>query len=224
MNFLQLAQKLRQECGVAGTGPLSVVNQNNEAKRLVDYINDAWLEIQGLHDTWGFMREPFSFQTAPDVGDYSPGAAGLTDFRHWHRETLRCYRTADGVADEQWLVEWEYQTFRNTYRYALQTSGRPVVFAVKPKGNDLMFGSIPDGVYTVDGEYQRTPSLLVTDTDTPDIPAHLHMVIVYRAMEFYGMYESAGEVLARAQRGYRQYLTMLEREELPTPYLGDPLA
>jgi hypothetical protein len=229
MNYLQLAQRLRQECGIAGSGPLTVVGQNNEAKRLVDWTNEAWLEIQGLHDNWNFMRQQFSFETAPNVGDYTvdggPGVgAGLTDFRYWHRDTLRCYKTADGIADEQWLVEWEYQTFRNTYRYAEQTNGRPVVFAVKPQGSELMFGSIPDDFYTIDGEYQSTPQPLVADTDVPNIPVHLHIIIVYKAMEFYGLFESAGEVLARAQRGYRQYLTMLEREKLPTPYLGDPLA
>jgi hypothetical protein len=229
MNFLQLAQKLRQECGVAGNGPATVVNQSNEAGRLVSYINDAWLEIQGLHDNWNFMREQFSFTTAPNVGDYTVAGgvgvgAGLTDFRYWHRDTLRCYRTADGIADEQWLVEWEYQTFRNTYRYALQTPGRPVVFAVKPKGSELMFGSIPDDVYTIDGEYQRAPAPLVGDSDVPDIPDNLQMVIVYKAMEFYGLFEAASEVLARARTGYKQNMTMLEREKLPTPYLGDPLA
>lgn len=224
MNYLQLAQKLRQECGVAGSGPTTVVDQIGEAKRLVDYINDAWLEIQGLHDTWNFMREDFSLQTTAGVGDYLPSVASLSDFRHWHRETLRCQKTAYGVSDEQWLVEWDYQVFRDTYRYATQTLGRPVVFAVKRNGSALMLGSIPDDVYTITGEYQRVPTALAADGDTPDIPEHLHMVIVYKAMEFYAMFESAGEVLARAQRGYGRLLTILEREELEEPHLGDPLA
>jgi hypothetical protein len=224
MNYLQLAQRLRQECGVAGTGPLSVVGQVNEAKRLVDYVNDAWLEIQGLHDAWGFMREQFSFNTVALTGDYAPAAVGVTEFKKWNTETLRAYRAADGVNDEQWLVEWEYQTFRNTYRFAQQTPGRPVVFAVNPRDDALMFGSIPDDIYTVAGEYQRTPRPLTLDTDTPDIPTHLHMIIVYKAMGFYGLFESAGEVIARADRGFRQQMTMLEREELATPYIGNALA
>jgi hypothetical protein len=224
MNFLQLAQKLRQECGVAGTGPLSVTGQVNEAKRLVDYINDAWVEIQGLHDTWGFMREDFSFPLVPATGDYTPTAAGLTDWKRWHTDTLRAYRTADGIADEQWLVEWDYQIFRDTYRYSTQTPGRPVVFAVRPKDKALMFGPVPETNYTVVGEYQKLPSQMVLATDTPPIPEPLHIVIVYKAMQYYGLYESAGEVLARGERGYRQYITMLERQELPDLVLGEPLA
>lgn len=224
MNFLELAKKLRQECGVNGVGPASVLEQTGEAKRLVDWINDAWLEIQGLHDNWGFMREDFSFQTNASAGDYSLTDIGLTDHRYWHRDTLRVYSTALGVVDEQWLVEWEYAPFRNTYRFGLQTTGRPVVFAVKPKGSELMFGAAPDAVYTVVGEYQRAPTALAANTDTPDIPTHLHMIIVYKAMEYYGLYESAGEVLARGQKQFATLLTQLEREELPEITIGGPWA
>lgn len=229
MNFLQLTQKLRQECGVSGTGPVTVVDQNKEYARLVGYINDAWVEIQGLSDTWSFMREQFSFETVANVGDYTPDGApgvgaGLANFRMWHTDTFRCYETSFGIPDEQFLPEWEYKKFRDTYRYAEQTTGRPAVFAVKPKGSDVMLGNIPDRSYTIVGEYQRVPTFLVADTDTPDIPVHLHMVIVYKAMEFYGLFEAASEVLARGERGFQRYWTMLSREEQDTPVLGEPLA
>jgi hypothetical protein len=226
MNFLQLAQSLRQECGVSGSGPATTVGQSGEARRLVDYVNSAWLEIQGMHDAWFFMRGAFSFQTAAGVGDYTPAAAGLTSHRYWFKDTLRTYRTALGIIDEQWLVEWEYQTFRNTYRFGLQTTqqGRPFVFAERPQDNAIMMGSVPDDIYTVVGEYQRRPEKLVADTDVPGIPENLHMVIVYKAMEYYGLFESAGEVLQRARVGFSSLRGQLEREQLPSVYLGNPLA
>lgn len=232
MNFLELAQRLRQECGVAGTGPLSTQNQIGEAKRLVDYINTAWLEIQGLHDNWNFMRWPFEFDTvAGGTGDYTPSGgpgvgAGLSDFRYWHCETLRAQRKSIGLPDQQWLVQWEYQVLRDTYRFNVnvEITGRPVVFAVKPNGKALMFGQIPDDVYTITGEYQSIPKPLVGDSDEPTIPTHLHMVIVYKAMEYYGMYEAASEVIARAKVGYSQLMNILEREQLQEVYLANPLA
>ncbi len=224
MNFLQLAQKLRQECGVAGTGPISVVNQNNEAKRLVDYINDAWVEIQSMRSDWSFMRQDFTFPVTAGVGEYSPTAADLTDWKRWHTDTLRIYLTSVGIPDEQWLIEWEYQVFRDTYRYSTQTPGRPVVFAVRKRDKALMMGPVPDTDYTVVGEYQRAPTQLLADTDTPDIPEHLHMVIVYKAMEFYGLFEAATEVLQRGSSGFARYMAMLQEQELPELTLGEPLA
>lgn len=224
MNFLQLTQRLRQECGVAGTGPLTTVGQVGQAKKLVDWVAAAWLEIQGLHDTWAFMREPFSFNTTANVGDYLPADAGLTDLRYWHKDTLRLQKTSIGVQDEQWLVEWEYQVFRNTYRFNVQTPNRPMVFAVKPNGKALMLGPAPDDVYTVMGEYQTVPVPFVNDTDEPNLQEHEQMIIVYKAMQYYGMYESAPEVLSRGQGQYQALLAQLQREQLETPYLGNPLA
>jgi len=227
MNFLQLAQRLRQECGIAGTGPVTTAGQVGQSKKLVDWINSAWVEIQGMHDTWTFMRSPFSLQTAAGTGDYTPTAAGLSDHRYWHKDTLRCYKTAIGIADEQWLVEWEYQVFRNTYRFGLQTTqqGRPVVFAEKPMDRALMFGNVPDDIYTVTGEYQRASSELTLDASTPSIPdAGLHMVIVYKAMEYYALFESAPEVMSRAKAGGAALMPQMVRQYLPAVYLGNPLA
>lgn len=226
MNFLQLAQRLRQEAGAAGTGPTAVTNQIGEAARFVDWINTAWLEIQGLHDTWGFMREPFEFTTAAGTGQTTPDEAGLTDFRYWHRDTLRCWRTSLGISDEQWLVEWEYQVFRDTYRFNQNRDlvGRPLVFAVQPNSKALMYGPLMDVGYTVVGEYQRVPTPLVAATDEPDLQSHQHMIIVYKALEYYGLYESAGEVITRAQKQYAALLSQLEREQLQALYLGNPLA
>jgi hypothetical protein len=226
MNFLQLAQTLRQEAGASGNGPAAVTGIVGESKRLVDWINRAWIEIQGMHDVWDFMREPFSFNVPQGDGQVTPAQAGLSGFRYWHRETFRCQRTAIGIEDEQWLVEWEYQTFRNTYRFNLQRElqGRPMVFAIYPNGKDIMFGPLPDAEYTVVGEYQRLPTPLVNAEDEPDIPEHLQYAIVYKALEYYGFYESAAEVIQRAQKQFVAIKAQLEREMLGSVYLGNPLA
>lgn len=231
MNYLQLAQRLAVECGVAGGGPSSVSGQTGTYQKLVNWTNDAWLEIQGMHDAWGWMREPFAFLTVTSTGDYAPATTTntltgslLTDLRFWHRDTLRCQMASIGVQDEQWLVEWDYNTFRNTYRFNVQTDGRPVVFAVKPNGKDIMLGQVPDAVYQISGEYQAVPSSLTVDASTPEIPTHLHMVIVYKAMQFYGLYEAASEVLSKGNMEFSRLMNQLEREQLPELSLGNPLA
>lgn len=231
MNFLQLAQRLSVECGVSGTGPSSVLGQTGMSLKLVNWINSAYIEIQGMHDNWGWMREPFTFNTVANVGDYLPATTTntttgqlMTDLRYWWKDTFRCQRASIGVQDEQWLVEWEYQVFRNTYRFNLQVPGRPVVFAEKPNGKAIMLGQVPNDVYIVSGEYQTLPAGMVNNTDEPDIPAHLHLVIVYKAMQFYGLYEAAPEVLARGNTEFSRLMNQLEREQLPAMYLGNPLA
>jgi hypothetical protein len=43
-------------------------------------------------------------------------------------------------------------------------------------------------------------------------------------MQFYGLFESASEVLARGERGETALMAQLEREWLPEVSLGNPLA
>lgn len=231
MNYLQLAQRLRSEVGASGTGPSSVFNQTGASERLVNWINSAWLEIQGLHNTWNWMRQPFSWVTVAGTGDYLPTAITntltgnpMTDLRYWYKDTFRAQKQSIGIQDQQWLVEWEYYVFRNTYRFNLQVNGRPVVFAENPQGKAIMLGQIPDDVYIITGEYQKKPYSLVSNTDEPDIPEAYHMMIVYKAMVSYGLFEAAAEVIQRGQAQYQALLTQLEHEQLQEVYLGNPLA
>lgn len=231
MNYLQLVQQLRSEVGASGNGPSSVLGQTGLPQRLVSWTNNAWLEIQGVHNTWNWMRQKFAWETVAGTGDYLPTAitntltgSAMTDLRYWYKDTFRAQKKSIGVQDEQWLVEWEYNVFRNTYRFNLQVNGRPVVFAENPQGKALMLGQIPDDVYIITGEYQQRPYSLVANDDVPNIPEYYHMAIVYKAMEYYGLYEAAPEVLVRGKGQYQALLTQLEHEQLQEVTLGNPLA
>lgn len=231
MNYLQLAQRLSSEVGASGTGPTSVIAQTGMNLRMVNWIASAWLEIQGLHNTWNWMREKFEWETVANTGDYLPAditntltGNQMTDLRYWYKDTFRCQKKSIGIQDEQWLVEWEYYVFRNTYRFNVQVPSRPVVFAENPQGKAIMLGPYPDDVYIIRGEYQKKAWSLVNNDDEPDIPEAYHMMIVYKAMISYGLFEAAGEVIQHGQDEYQRLLTQLEHEQLQEVYLGNPLA
>ncbi|MGC6246082.1 hypothetical protein ACMXZD_08075 [Pasteurella multocida] len=61
MNFLQLAQRLRQEMNDTGEGPTQVTNQRGRSLEYVNAIREAWNDIQTIRD-WDrrFWREGFS--------------------------------------------------------------------------------------------------------------------------------------------------------------------
>ncbi|HDR1137433.1 TPA: hypothetical protein QB301_001236 [Pasteurella multocida] len=61
MNFLQLAQRLRQEMNDTGEGPTQVTNQRGRSLEYVNAIREAWSDIQTIRD-WDrrFWREGFS--------------------------------------------------------------------------------------------------------------------------------------------------------------------
>jgi hypothetical protein len=223
MNFLQLVQKTVEKCGVSGS-VAAVTGQRGELLRMINWVNEAWLDIQLSQPQWDWMREDFSFETTSGQREYTPTQAGVPLLTRWHLDTLRTYKTAEGVAGEQFLVDWDYPVFRDTYMLGTPITGRPMLFAVKPRGSNLLIGPVPDGIYTVRGEYQQKPIELVLATDIPAMPSEYHMVIVHAARVKYAAYENAPEVMAEAARDFDRLMTKLAMTQLPTISSGEPLA
>jgi hypothetical protein len=223
--FLELCRLTREKCSISGNGPTAVTNQSGEMLRIVNWVQEAWIDLQNLYSTWDWMREEFSFETVAGQQAYAPTTAGVIDLLTWREDTLRSYRTPDGVADEQYVVEWDYDVFRNTYMIGQQTPGRPVVFAVRPRDKALLFGSIPDSAYTIVGEYQRAARPFTSGTEVPaGLPEQFHMLIVYGAMQKYAYFENAPEVALAGKSMYESMLTRLVQNQTPGFSLGNPLA
>lgn len=226
MNFLQLCQRLRQECSISGSGPTSVVGQSGEMQRLVDWTNQAWTEIQEFRPNWNWMVGAFSFQTVAGQYEYTPTEAGInTTFANWKLDSVRTFLTAQGVGSEQYCSFTPYDCFRDFYLFSTHTTSlsQPLEISVAPNKN-LLLGYPPNAVYTCRGEYYKLPQVLAADVDTPDMPARFHMMIVYRAMMEYAAYTASPEVYQRAEQRYREMLHRLEQDQLPMPETGPCLA
>jgi hypothetical protein len=224
MTFLQIVQRLRQECGVPGDGPNTVLNQVRELKRLVDWASQAYIELQEEEAEWEWMRTSTTFNTTAGKNSYNPlTELNLTQFGHWRNYSFRIYLTSAGFGNQILLSQCDYNTFRDYYLYGIRqtTQARPTVITVAPD-RSLFLGLVPNDVYTVSGEYYRTPQILDEDIDVPEIPSRWHMAIVYKAMIKYAMFESAPEVLAAATENYNKMLNRIRREQMPPITIGMP--
>lgn len=235
MTFLELVQALREECAVSasteGAQPSTAVNQTGEMLRLVNWTKRAWNKIQTSQDWWLWMARDFTMPVAQNVGEYLPtvgsDSAGLiTRHARWQPYSFRLWDTAVGRSDEQFLVPWGFDSFRDSYLFASQINqrNRPVVWAERPETRSILLGDVPDKAYTLAGRYQRSPQSLVADADVPEMPSQFHMLIVYRAMQYYGKYEAAPEILAQGKDEYDALMTELKRDQLPQIELAQPLA
>ena len=225
MNFLELARRLRQECGVSGNGPASVTNQAGEMKRLCDWVAQAYLEIQNKRPDWNWMIDSFSFQTVAGTYEYAATDAGIdATFANWKLDTFRNYITATGYGSEQYMNPMTYQAYRDYYLFSTRRDSRsqPLEFAISPS-KKVLVGHNPDDVYTVVGEYYKLPVLLTANTDTPLLPARFHMVIVYRAMMDYGLFEAAPEVIQRGEIRFNEMMRKLEEDQLVDIEMAVPL-
>jgi hypothetical protein len=230
----------------------TVVGATGSVGRIVNWINDAWTDIQMDHDDWDWMRcsnilgQGVSFPTVAGQPSYplglnssdftsdftsdfnNPGAVGVDvdSFGKWDRETFRCFTTSVGFLNETYLDEIPFDRWRDAYMFGAQRSvqTRPYVIAVGPD-QSLCLGPPPNGLYTITGDYFVAPSEMVNDTDVPlGLPTRFHMLIVYRTMMKYAGYESAPEVYQRGSEENSGMYAQLQAVRAPRMSFGGALA
>lgn len=235
MTYLTLCVEARQECRVSGTGPAAVTGQAGTLKRIVDWVAQAYTEIQERREDWRWLRSTFTVDTVADTDTYAYGdctdsrlSATITRFRRWWLEdgddsNVTLYLTSGGVGGEAYLTPISWSDFRARYKRGTQTNSQPVHIAIDPQ-NNLVLGPKPDAIYTLNGEYQMGPQTLAADDDVPEMPARFHRLIVCRAMEKYGASENALEVFQRGGLEGDHLERRLELGQLPGVTLAGPLA
>jgi len=209
MNRLQLAQRLRQEAGIAGTGPTTTVSQTGEMKRVVDWIDGAWNEIQKRH-LWDFLWES---ATVTIIATTNATTGTIPAVRYVKDAT---YQSSTPIEYVPWAE------FRLRYPSALIVEGIPSAWSIRPdKAFVVNAKPTADTAYSV--ERYMNPVVMDEDADTPALPAEHHMAIVYKALLLYANFEEAGVTRATAQAEYERILGEMGFSELPDMQFGEPL-
>lgn len=215
--YLALCQKVARESGtIAGVQPSAVTGQSGRLLKVVNWVADAWEEIQNDRSTWLWMRKEFSADTITNTFKYTPAAWSLTNLSRWVVDPLSVtmYKTATGVSDEGELAFMTWREWRQKYGRGTQTANRPIEFTVTP-ANEFAVGPKPDAAYKVLGEYFQDNEVLAADGDTPDLPARFHDAITWKALMKLAANDEAPDLLGYAQSLYAPLRHALERDQLP---------
>lgn len=232
--YLQLCQDLRAELLIAGAGPTTVANQTGQLARLVKWIRDAYVELQNEQPNWRWMRGNFQVLTTLGTPSYAYGDAGVTDsdaaatitrFRRWWLEdhTTMIYLQSDGTGTRHTLPFCDWDLHRVKWLLGNQPNGYPSECSVDPQDR-FRLGAYPNGVYVIQGEYQKGPQILTLDADVPEIPPRYHQMIVAIAIKKYAAAMAAPEVYAQAKDIEATHRSSLETDQLPPPRFAPPLA
>lgn len=223
MTFLELAVWVRSEAGIAGIGPLDVYNNTGELGRVVNWVKDAYVDIQEKRPDWDFLRKDFSFQTESDLALYD----GPADLANWRMidpsEAVSLYK--DSPRDENYLTYYPWDDFRSQFVFAEdpdQAPARPQIFTIQPD-NKIRLWPVPNDIYTLRGEYYRIPHELVNTNDTP-LFKRFHRVIGYNALMRYAAWAEEPLTYANAQKEYNKLIDKLELDQAPGISLGGPIA
>lgn len=229
MQYLQLVNRARRECGVSGPDLATLQSGlSKEGQRFADWIGQAWTDLQMARADWQWMRTETVFATVLAQGDYTLAQAGATDLAEWIPDSFRSYLTATGTPGEQ-TMEWvDYTRFRDYYQFStMRTSpGFPLWLTTKPD-HSLAVWPLPNAAYTIRGEYYRAPTALSADADDPaddGLPVRFHMLLVFMAMQAYAFFAAAPEIEARATSQRNRMMSKLEVWGLPMLEEGGTLA
>lgn len=236
MTYLELCQRVRQECVNIGTGPSTVIGQTGKLAKIVTWVDAAWKEIQLRHHNWRWMRSTFTFNTVASDDTYTyanctdtRSSATIDRFRRWWADDImdpfKCYLASEGIATQYRLIFMPWPHFKYLYKFGAQIAltGRPVHVSIDEQDN-IVLGPSPNGIFTVIGDYQRGAQVLDSDGDEPDIGEDYHELIVYHAMWRFGADSVAAEVYQRASTEGKRLMRALEASQLPEIGTAGPLA
>ena len=217
MDFLALFARAIEEAGIAGAAPTTVLNQTSRRKKMVGWIEKGWEDVQLMRPNWNFMWEEFTFNTTAATRDYLASSVGISDMKLWDTGSFLIYETALDTNDQNELKFETYAVWRGEHRRGMEArpDDRPQLFTVLPN-NKVRFEPRPDKIYTIDGEYKRSTQVLTENTDVPtNLPEDFHMIIVWRALHYYGLRYDSPYILEEAETKFGDLLYRLENEQLP---------
>lgn len=225
MNFVQLLERYRVECGVSGSPITDVGTVRNEHARLKGWLQQAWLDIQSdANGMWEFLRVESSHTIPQYASLLMPSEWSAGSVNRWRIDTFRVGDLGGSRATSRPIDFVSYDAFRVGPGLDPNQRGRPMYFTIRPADKALIVAPAADVAYTLYYEFHGEPVALEDNTDVPVIAPKFHMLPVYRAMLEYGAFEAAPEVLARAQARHDEMMSKLKHEQLPSFQWGPPLA
>ncbi|MHC4521115.1 MAG: phage adaptor protein [Planctomycetota bacterium] len=195
--FLELAQETRALSGIGGTGPTDVATATGIEARIVNYVKNAWIDIQ-MHPKkwkwmWGHYLAPAPggapLQTIVDTREYP-----LTGVESVRVNSFKSYLTATGVTDRQRMSWQAWRPFEASTGIVAETADRPIRVSRDPAGALHLFPKAND-IYSIEFEFFKTAQILAANGDEPEMPSDFHQLIVYEALKRFGKAEDAPEII-----------------------------
>ncbi len=233
MTFLDLAKRVVSELGTDLPGNLTSVlitpataygSTTEYLNKCVNWVKQAWIEIQEDQTDWNFMRTKGIFDLVQGQAQYDISLQdGLSDYD----------KLIPFVAPVQrryiWITDGSVSPMNRTQCYYVEpelyfgyydrlnlVSGLSYRYTFTSNGCILLNPAPGTPSYKAEFRYQRLPQELTEDTDTPTgLPPKYHMVIVYWAMEFYSGFDETQPQWARALKLKKRMMNKMYITETP---------
>ena len=234
---LQMCKDVCREAGVAkGEDAITAVSgQVGDLQRIVKYVQKEWEKIQSSNSgMWRWMRITAEITASASDGVYAP--TDFTDtltnnavdrFSRWRADDIedppKAFLSSAGVGAQYWLSWMPWDTFKSIYRIGTQNDSQPAHISIDPQDN-IVVSPVPAAATVIQVDYYRSPQIITADGDIPEMPVHYHDLIVFRALEQYGIYKIKKEAIYKGEKESRKLMRQLKTNQLPRIRMGAPLA
>lgn len=205
MNFLQLVNRTKAECGVSGPQILRIQNASGEIARVVDWVRDAYFMIQGER-AWYWLWRQMGANLLTGRQTFDPAAEWDVFALRWSMSSARL----DGYHIPMRFYSGPESDTQN---------GAPSAVTVMPD-RTLRFNAPMDRERQFTADYYSTSEALQEDDDTPSMPEQFHMAIVWQATVLYADYEEAGALRMTAQMKLDRMREQMVATEVPPVMMG----
>jgi len=212
MNRLTLAQALKREARVGGSGPTTTIGQTGEYGDLVRWIDEAWALISG-QIMWGFLWEQATITILN--GTNVPAVQTVAA----HRYIQETARFVVGAAPLQYYP-WAMFDQRNPV--SLMQPGIPLAWSVRPD-RQFVVSSLVTADTAIEVQRYKNPIVMTADADIPALDPEHHMMIVWRALMLYAGNDEAGSLYKFAKLNYDERHEILGLVDLPDITFGRAL-
>lgn len=226
MNFLQIIQRAYREMGLTGSGPVSSLNQSGRNADVVNWVRDAYEEIQSSRPDWNFhwAKGTFSLTAGNDLYDPITNFGISTGVREFARAMSASYSypTASGVNARLYMRFMPWEEFRG-YLIPQANGNQANLFSMRPDGK-IQYYPMPVVAQTVVHEYAINNGVLNADESFPILPAWAHMAITWKAAMIGCGRTKDWSRLDTAEEQFEKIYQRMLRECTPEIQLGAPLA
>lgn len=210
MTFLELCQRVRQESGISGSGPESVLNQKAILQKVVEWVRQADLDIQKLHSDWLFLWRMGNASIVQGITEYTGASLNLTGTM---KELL--VLEIDGYP----LRKYTWKQFKAAQYQMGTDNGTPNCYTVRPD-NVIVLSPKPSKDITATAEYSIATQSMIDDGDISIIPEEHHEAILQKALMYYASHEEDQSLYQVAYSRYEEALSLLADSQLPAMELG----
>ncbi len=190
---------------------------------LVAFVDQAWLDIQlSQLNRWDWMYNRLDDDSVAltisnrllTMAAIDATARVVVPFKAHDVVPLRYILLKHPTTDAVHRVEYvPYEVFRGYRDRGARPENRPTRYTIRKNG-DLEFDPTPDVAYTINCDWLQVPNELAADGDSPDMPNHFHMLVVWWALVHLMDMDENGGRYRTADRQYQKMLNRLHIEQL----------